>query len=104
MTPSHDGSMTPRTGAWDPAITNTPSRSTTDYDYLEDPSPSPSYNPNTPGYSMNTPFAPHTPGNYQGNIHEQKKTCFILMNYLNKEFITVYRHSENIAFNRYDKS
>lgn len=69
MTPSHDGSMTPRTGAWDPAITNTPARSTTDYDYLEDPSPSPSYNPNTPGYSMNTPFAPHTPGNYQGNIH-----------------------------------
>lgn len=66
MTPSHDGSMTPRTGAWDPTITNTPARST-DYDYAEDPSPSPGYNPNTPGYSMNTPFAPHTPGNMYGS-------------------------------------
>lgn len=63
MTPSHDGSMTPRTGAWDP--TQTPARSS-DFDY-EDPSPSPGYNPNTPGYSMNTPFAPHTPGNMYGS-------------------------------------
>lgn len=65
MTPLHDGSMTPRTGAWDPTITNTPARST-EYDY-EDPSPSPGYNPNTPGYSMSTPFAPHTPGNMYGS-------------------------------------
>lgn len=65
MTPSHDGSMTPRASAWDP--TNTPARST-EYDYnLEDPSPSPGYNPNTPGYTMSTPFAPHTPGNMYGS-------------------------------------
>lgn len=45
MTPSHDGSMTPRHGAWDPSIANTPAR-TNDFDYtLEEPSPSPGYNP-----------------------------------------------------------
>ncbi|XP_001844481.2 transcription elongation factor SPT5 [Culex quinquefasciatus] len=63
MTPSHDGSMTPRHGAWDPAVTNTPARSN-DFDFnMEEPSPSPGYNPSTPGYQINTPFAPHTPGN-----------------------------------------
>lgn len=67
MTPSHDGSMTPRQGAWDPSVTNTPARPN-EYEYnLEDPSPSPGYNPNTPGYTMSTPFAPHTPGNMYGS-------------------------------------
>ncbi|XP_055640225.1 transcription elongation factor SPT5 [Toxorhynchites rutilus septentrionalis] len=63
MTPSHDGSMTPRHGAWDPLVTNTPARSN-DFDFnMEEQSPSPGYNPSTPGYQINTPFAPHTPGN-----------------------------------------
>lgn len=67
MTPSHDGSMTPRQGAWDPSVANTPARPN-EYEYsLEDPSPSPGYNPNTPGYTMATPFAPHTPGNMYGS-------------------------------------
>lgn len=66
MTPSHDGNMTPRQGAWDPSVTNTPARPN-DFDYpLEDPSPSPGYNPNTPGYAMSS-FAPHTPGNMYGS-------------------------------------
>lgn len=60
MTPSHDGSATPRANAWDPIVPNTPARSQ-EYDY-SDETPSPSYNPNTPGYSANTPFAPLTPG------------------------------------------
>lgn len=69
MTPSHDGSMTPRHGAWDPSVANTPGRSN-DFDYsLDESSPSPGYNPNTPGYQMNTPFAPHTPGNLYGSDH-----------------------------------
>uniref|UniRef100_A0A182U6J2 Transcription elongation factor SPT5 n=1 Tax=Anopheles melas TaxID=34690 RepID=A0A182U6J2_9DIPT len=62
MTPSHDGSMTPRHGAWDPTVSNTPARSN-DFDFMEEPSPSPGYNPSTPGYQINTPYAPHTPGN-----------------------------------------
>lgn len=67
MTPSHDGSMTPRHVAWDPNVANTPARST-DFDYnLEQPSPSSGYNPSTPGYQMNTQFAPHTPGNMYGS-------------------------------------
>lgn len=67
MTPSHDGSMTPRQSAWDPMVTNTPAR-TADFDYnLEDPSPSPGYNPNTPGYTISSSFAPHTPGNMYGS-------------------------------------
>uniref|UniRef100_A0A0A1WN47 Transcription elongation factor SPT5 n=1 Tax=Zeugodacus cucurbitae TaxID=28588 RepID=A0A0A1WN47_ZEUCU len=67
MTPSHDGSMTPRHGAWDPSIANTPAR-TNDFDYtLEEPSPSPGYNPSTPGYQMNTQFAPQTPGTLYGS-------------------------------------
>jgi transcription elongation factor SPT5 len=69
MTPSHDGSMTPRHGgAWDPTVTNTPARSN-DFDYsLEEPSPSPGYNPSTPGYNQqHTPFAPHTPGTMYGS-------------------------------------
>lgn len=65
MTPSHDGSATPRHGAWDPI--STPARST-DFDFnSDDPSPSPGYNPGTPGYQINTPFAPQTPGNMYGS-------------------------------------
>lgn len=67
MTPSHDGSMTPRHGAWDPNITNTPARNN-DFDYtIEESSPSPGYNPSTPGYQMNTSFAPQTPGTLYGS-------------------------------------
>lgn len=66
MTPSHDGSMTPKHGAWE--VSNTPARSS-DFDYNE-PSPSPGYNPSTPGYQMSgTPFTPHTPGNMYGSDH-----------------------------------
>uniref|UniRef100_A0A1A9UYD5 Transcription elongation factor SPT5 n=1 Tax=Glossina austeni TaxID=7395 RepID=A0A1A9UYD5_GLOAU len=67
MTPLHDGSMTPRHGAWDPNVTNTPARSN-DFDYsLEEPSPSPGYNPSTPGYQINTQFPPQTPGTLYGS-------------------------------------
>lgn len=59
MTPSHDGSMTPRHDAWNPAVTNTPARSN-DFEFnLDESSPSPGYNPSTPGYQT---FTPHTPG------------------------------------------
>lgn len=57
MTPSHDGSMTPRHNAWDPNITNTPARSS-DFDMMEEATPSPIYNSNTPYAS----YAPQTPG------------------------------------------
>lgn len=51
--------MTPRLDAWNPAITNTPARPN-DFDFnLEESSPSPGYNPSTPGYQT---FTPHTPG------------------------------------------
>jgi len=57
QTPSHpgmeDGSRTPgRSGAWDPTVTNTPSaaRDFDDYNY-DDTTPSPNYNPGTPGGS-----------------------------------------------------
>lgn len=59
QTPSHDGGATPRQGAWDPMVTNTPARPN-DFDY-EDASPG--YNPSTPGYQIGSSFAPHTPGN-----------------------------------------
>lgn len=61
QTPSHDGSQTPKQGAWDPAVTNTPARSN-DFEYMDEASPSPGYNPSTPGFPMSS-FAPHTPGN-----------------------------------------
>jgi len=56
MTPSHgggaeDGSRTPgRSGAWDPTVSNTPAptREFDDYSF-DDNSPSPNYNPGTPG-------------------------------------------------------
>lgn len=57
LTPSHDGSMTPRANAWDPSCT--PGRSA---DYFDESSPS----PNTPGYSIGG-MAPHTPGNMYGS-------------------------------------
>ncbi|EDW74795.1 uncharacterized protein Dwil_GK15869 [Drosophila willistoni] len=67
MTPSHDGSMTPRHGAWDPTANTTPARNA-DFDYsLEEPSPSPGYNPSTPGYQMTSQFAPQTPGTLYGS-------------------------------------
>uniref|UniRef100_A0A1B0GFA1 Spt5 C-terminal domain-containing protein n=1 Tax=Glossina morsitans morsitans TaxID=37546 RepID=A0A1B0GFA1_GLOMM len=67
MTPLHDGSMTPRHGAWDCNVTNTPARSN-DFDYsLEEPSPSPGYNPSTPGYQINTQFLPQNPGTLYGS-------------------------------------
>lgn len=62
QTPSHDGSATPKQGAWDPTITNTPARPN-EFDYMEEVSPSPGYNPGTPGYQMSSAFPPHTPGN-----------------------------------------
>lgn len=69
MTPAHsDGSRTPgQSGAWDPTVSNTPSRST-DYSELDNwDDPSPSYNPTTPGsaYHSDTshvPYSPRTPG------------------------------------------
>jgi transcription elongation factor SPT5 len=63
QTPSHDpGSMTPRHDAWNPTVTNTPSRqATSDFEYIDESSPSPNYNPSTPGYQA---FAPQTPGLY----------------------------------------
>ena len=53
MTPSHgeDGSRTPgRSGAWDPTVSNTPAQpgSFDNYDF-DETSPSPNYNPGTPG-------------------------------------------------------
>merc|ERR1719510_1020436 len=79
QTPSHgageDGSRTPgRTGAWDPTITNTPNPGRDYEDYgFDDSTPSPNYNPGTPGggsgtpggqgsgYSQESPANPYTP-------------------------------------------
>merc|ERR1719273_883328 len=69
MTPSHgeDGSRTPgRSGAWDPTISNTPPHPKDFDDYsFDENSPSPNYNPGTPGYSQESPsgaYTPATPG------------------------------------------
>lgn len=64
MTPSHDGSRTPgQSGAWDANVTNTPARSTDFEGYsLDEASPSPGYNPSTPGYQAGGPYTPQTPG------------------------------------------
>eukprot|EP00094_Tigriopus_californicus_P005339 TCALIF_05148-PA protein Name:"Similar to SUPT5H Transcription elongation factor SPT5 (Homo sapiens)" AED:0.12 eAED:0.12 QI:0/0.33/0.3/1/0.77/0.8/10/0/1058 len=70
MTPSHgeDGSRTPgRSGAWDPTVTNTPAASRDFDDYsFDDTTPSPNYNPGTPGYtaqeSPSNTYTPATPG------------------------------------------
>merc|ERR1712223_1909260 len=77
QTPSHgdDGSRTPgRTGAWDPTITNTPNPGRDFEEYgFDDSTPSPNYNPGTPGggsgtpggqgsgYSQESPANPYTP-------------------------------------------
>ncbi|KAL4224649.1 Transcription elongation factor SPT5 [Mactra antiquata] len=59
QTPQHDGSSTPgRTGAWDPANPNTPSRSS-DFDYQLDDTVSPSSDIHSP---VGGPFTPQTPG------------------------------------------
>merc|ERR1719499_1261237 len=67
MTPSHgeDGSRTPgRSGAWDPTVSNTPAQpgNYDNYDF-DETSPSPNYNPGTPGYSAegSGPYTPTTP-------------------------------------------
>ena len=65
MTPSHgdDGSRTPgRSGAWDPTVANTPAQPG-NYDGYEfdETSPSPNYNPGTPGYSGESSSGPYTP-------------------------------------------
>lgn len=72
MTPSHDGSATPRANAWDPMVMNTPARNP-EYEY-NDEQPSPSYNPNTPGYSATTSFAPLTPGTMYGSEGTHKNS------------------------------
>jgi transcription elongation factor SPT5 len=69
QTPSHgeDGSRTPgRSGAWDPTVTNTPSANRDYDDYsFDDTTPSPNYNPGTPGgYTQESPSAPYTPTVY----------------------------------------
>lgn len=67
QTPSHasneEGSRTPgRSGAWDPTVTNTPSASREFDDYhFDEVTPSPNYNPGTPGYPQESPTAPYTP-------------------------------------------
>lgn len=69
ITPSHDGSATPgRSGAWDPTVANTP-RHTNDFDSypMDDASPSPGYNPSTPGYQAGGPYTPQTPGTMYGS-------------------------------------
>ena len=73
MTPSHgdgDGSRTPgRSGAWDPTVSNTPRAEPGNFDNydFDETSPSPNYNPGTPGYgtaeqSPSGPYTPNTPG------------------------------------------
>ena len=58
-----DGSRTPgRSGAWDPTISNTPAHPKDFDDYsFDENSPSPNYNPGTPGYSQESPSGPYTP-------------------------------------------
>lgn len=74
MTPSHDGSATPgRQSAWDPTITNTPARHNEFDDYsFDEASPSPAYNPGTPGYQSDAgqgPYTPQTPGTVYSSDH-----------------------------------
>ncbi|XP_045177406.2 transcription elongation factor SPT5-like [Mercenaria mercenaria] len=59
QTPQHEGSGTPgRSGAWDPANANTPSRSQ-DFDYQLDDTVSPASDVHSP---VGGPFTPQTPG------------------------------------------
>lgn len=72
MTPTHDGSRTPLQGpnAWDPNILNTPARPDSGSDsYSIDDGASPRHNPGTPGYQMNGPYTPQTPGTMYGSDH-----------------------------------
>lgn len=68
QTPLHDGSRTPVHGAWDPTASNTPARPELEDYSLEESSPSPSYQPATPGYQApetpQGPYTPQTPGMY----------------------------------------
>ncbi|KAK8769846.1 hypothetical protein V5799_013689, partial [Amblyomma americanum] len=72
QTPLHDGSRTPVHGAWDPTASNTPARPELEDYNLDEGSPSPSYQPATPGYQApetpQGPFTPQTPGMY-GSDH-----------------------------------
>uniref|UniRef100_A0A131YYN5 Transcription elongation factor SPT5 n=1 Tax=Rhipicephalus appendiculatus TaxID=34631 RepID=A0A131YYN5_RHIAP len=72
QTPLHDGSRTPVHGAWDPTASNTPARTELDDYTLDEGSPSPSYQPATPGYQApetpQGPYTPQTPGMY-GSDH-----------------------------------
>lgn len=76
QTPSHgdDGSRTPgRTGAWDPTVTNTPSANRDYDDYsFDDTSPSPNYNPGTPGYAQESPSASYTPAT-PGSVYNSQE-------------------------------
>lgn len=74
MTPSHEGSQTPgRQSAWDPNITNTPAHRSEFDDYsFDEASPSPAYNPGTPGYQSDAgqgPYTPATPGTVYSSDH-----------------------------------
>ena len=77
MTLSHgeEGSRTPgRSGAWDPTVSNTPAQpgNFDNYDF-DETSPSPNYNPGTPGYSAegsSGPYTPTTPSSaYNPQVH-----------------------------------
>jgi len=76
QTPSHgeDGSRTPgRSGAWDPTVTNTPSANRDYDDYsFDDTSPSPNYNPGTPGYAQESPSASYTPAT-PGSVYNSQE-------------------------------
>ncbi len=76
QTPSHgeDGSRTPgRSGAWDPTVTNTPSANRDYDDYsFDDTSPSPNYNPATPGYTQESPSASYTPAT-PGSVYNSQE-------------------------------
>ncbi|XP_046743130.1 transcription elongation factor SPT5 [Diprion similis] len=66
MTPSHDGSRTPgQSGAWDPAVTNTPARANDFDNYSMEEGGSPGYAPGYP--STGGPFTPQTPGTMYGS-------------------------------------
>ncbi|XP_064477491.1 transcription elongation factor SPT5-like [Ornithodoros turicata] len=71
QTPLHEGSRTPLHGsAWDPTTASTPARPELDDYHFEESSPSPSYNPATPGYQPETPqgpYTPQTPGMYSSD-------------------------------------
>ena len=51
-----------RSGAWDPTVSNTPAQpgNFDNYDF-DETSPSPNYNPGTPGYSAEGSSGPYTP-------------------------------------------